>query len=160
MVGEDLTEDQVIEEFVQDGPLKDAHYRREVSVGGSLATSQKTDAHVERTLRETITRSIDLVAETSERFWIIEAKKEYRSTSFDTAIGQALVSKRLYELEKDTTEKEIQATILLGDMPSLRTDHGNGAILHHLVRYLRKLDVEVIYREGPYKFHLASNNLD
>jgi hypothetical protein len=149
MVGEDLTEDQVIEEFVQDGPLKDAHYRREVSVGGKLATSQKTDAHIERTLRETITRSIDLVAETSERFWIIEAKKEYRSTSFDTAIGQALVSKRLFELENETTGKEVQAT-----------DHGKGAILHRLVHYLQELDVEVVYREGPCEFYLASSNLD
>ena len=96
---EDERERTVIEQFLT-ADVVDGTVHRDVVVGRSQLPD--SPAHgVDSSVGEIVTRTVDAIIETDESDWIVQTAKTFEASTFDTALGQVLVSDRLYRLDTD-----------------------------------------------------------
>ncbi|MBO4249480.1 hypothetical protein IL252_16860 [Halomicrobium sp. IBSBa] len=101
--------------------------------------------------KESFTREVDIIIQSNNRDWIIEAKKEYSTIGFDAVVGQVLVSDFLYRTEKELSESETTRAILLGE---IYTDLEEGTVdADRLDQLLSTYDIKLIVpSENGYRF--------
>lgn len=135
--GNKRTERSLVVRFAQSEILS-GDSSREVVVGKSLISDEMSRGS--RNVMESVaTRRVDLVVQTPESDWVIEAKKSWDAGSFDTALGQVQISDSLYRLDNDVAEDDTQMALLFGDLPTL----GPKLLTTHLVFVADTLDVKV-----------------
>ena len=145
-----ISEREIRNEFAYSGPI-DGTADTEVSVGQSIVTSEDQSYRTRNVAKNLATRDIDIVIETPDLDWVIEVKKSYNADSFDTALGQVLVSDQLYREDKELAEDETQQAIVFGEIPGSISMAGRGGLFGYLVGFAYSHDIEVfIKREKQY----------
>lgn len=144
-------ERQVINEFVNSGFIA-GKMNREVSVGGSLATPEDAGGAAARFIKNSSSRSADIIIETGEKHWVVEAKREYDAGKFDKAIGQVISSAELYREENDLEDSDVVPAVLLGTSPDQDWWTGRDVTFIHMTEYLSNIGIQVLIRTGKNKF--------
>lgn len=154
--GVGTSERAVINQFLSSDVLG-GDVRRGVDVGPSLLELGDIGARAERMIENASAREIDIVIETDDLSWVIEAKKEYSAGKFDTALGQALVSARLYGEANELSDGEVQPAILLGTPPSVNFGFRQVSIFEYLVSLADDLGVRIFVPEEGGGFRLVES---
>jgi len=115
-----ITDHSVLSEFVKAGvvePRADGNVYRGVTVGSSTLVEDDLSAGARRIAREVGTRSVGAVIE-ADRDWVLEVRDEFNGTTFDAALGQAVVGDALYRADEQLDPERTQAAVLFGSFPS------------------------------------------
>lgn len=154
--GVGTSERAVVNQFLSSDVLA-GDMRRGVDVGPSLLELGDIGTRAERMIENASAREIDIVIETDDLSWVIEAKKEYSAGKFDTALGQALVSARLYGEANHLNDGEVQPAILLGTRPSANFGPRQVSIFEYLVSLADDLGVRIFFPEEDGGFKLVES---
>jgi len=109
------SERELVEHFTESGFIS-GRVKTECTVGNVDIMENDWDTVRPPDSKESFTREVDVIIQSDNRDWIIEAKKEYSTIGFDAVVGQVLVSDFLYRTEKELSESETTRAILLGEI--------------------------------------------
>ena len=154
-----VSERDIRNEFAYSGPI-DGDFDTEVSVGQSIVTSDDQSYRTRNLAENLATRNIDLVIQSSNVDWVIEVKKSYNADSFDTVLGQVLVSDQLYREDNELNEDETQQAIVFGDIPGSISMAGRDGIFGYLVGFAYSHDIEVFVKGANKYLRLTDFNQD
>ncbi|RYJ14686.1 hypothetical protein ELS19_12485 [Halogeometricum borinquense] len=136
--GED--ERSVVNQFIESNVIE-GDVQREVAVGTSIALNEEQSWKAQNVARQLSTRNVDIVIQGQEYDWVIEAKKAYNSNSFDTVLGQVLVSDALYRQDNNLDENDTKKAVVFGKGPT--NIAGQLSMMGFLTGFAKSRGVEV-----------------
>lgn len=153
---QDSGERSVVNQFIESEVIE-GDAEREVPVGTSVALNEDQSRRTQNVARQLSTRNVDIVIKGEQYHWVIEAKKAYNSNSFDTVLGQAIVSDALYRQDKNLEEQETQKAVVFGKGPT--NIAGQLSIMGFLVGLAKSKDVEVFIADEESGFICLTEEL-
>jgi len=149
-------ERSVVNKFIKNDSIK-GDVEREVAVGTSVALNESQSKKTQNVARQLSTRNIDIVIKGEQNHWVIEAKKEYNSDSFDTVLGQVIVSDALYRQDNDLDGEETQKAVLFGQGPT--NIAGQASMMGFLVGLAKSRNVDIFMADKNGEFTCLTSDL-
>lgn len=149
------TEKDVINEFVRESVVE-GEVNREVEVGNSVVVEEDVLPLDLDVAENWFTRKVDLIIEGPEYDWVVEVKKEYSASEYDTVLGQVLVSDELYREDESLAEADTKRAIVFGSNESGFIE--NVPIPEHLVAFAQSHGIEMFVGDGDGNFRCLSES--
>jgi hypothetical protein len=147
-------EEQLIDRFVKQSPIE-GKVTREMAVGRDLVDTSGITGNYENMITDgQPPREIDLVFESEDIYWIIEAKSKYNTEKFDRALGQAIVSAELFRLEQNLDDKQTQPAMLFGNT----TASSNLGIQDELFSIASQYGIQIFVEDSESGFTQVTTN--
>jgi hypothetical protein len=152
--GDPSMEEQLIDRFVKQSPIE-GKVTREMAVGRDLVDTSGITGNYENMITDgQPPREIDLVFESEDIYWIIEAKSKYNTEKFDRALGQAIVSAELFRLEQNLDDKQTQPAMLFGNT----TASSNLGIQDELFSIASQYGIQIFVEDSESGFTQVTTN--